>query len=354
VPWWVLIWIKRSPLVFLVLSVACFSIGLCCFSYASQQVCPFLFPSFHFSPLNDVFFKARVTSTVTTVLTAFTSFGLAAVSAWFASERWAFSRHRGQKWLSDILSEASDKFLQLRGIFGLIKAFKLASRQMNRFQRSFRHSCAGFLSCISCWKSRSKSDDDLENSLPTTAPHVYSLETKEPANPSKSRFSDVTAVMSEPSMPASPLVPPTPMNSPMENEIGFGLDSPTTSQGPTLGKQLWKNAVKNVKLRNAIGASPATSSLTTVLGRAEPVRQRTLSSGFEALDKKKTAFPGGLPTFSARLRVSTLVSKLQGLEATHDLAAHTALVRHMQFSPDGRFLATSRCVHVCSINSFPF
>ena len=38
VPWWVLIWIKRSPLVFLVLSVACFSLGFCCFAYASQQV----------------------------------------------------------------------------------------------------------------------------------------------------------------------------------------------------------------------------------------------------------------------------------------------------------------------------
>lgn len=37
-PWWVLIWIKRSPLVFLVLSVACFSLGLCCFTYASHQV----------------------------------------------------------------------------------------------------------------------------------------------------------------------------------------------------------------------------------------------------------------------------------------------------------------------------
>ncbi|RXW12918.1 hypothetical protein EST38_g12933 [Candolleomyces aberdarensis] len=38
VPWWVMIWIKRSPLVFLVLSVACFLIGLCAFSYASGQV----------------------------------------------------------------------------------------------------------------------------------------------------------------------------------------------------------------------------------------------------------------------------------------------------------------------------
>jgi hypothetical protein len=39
VPWWVLIWLKRSPLVFLVLSVSCFSIGLVFFSYSSRQVC---------------------------------------------------------------------------------------------------------------------------------------------------------------------------------------------------------------------------------------------------------------------------------------------------------------------------
>src|ERR1700744_808110 len=39
VPWWVLIWIKRSPLVFLVLSVACFSVGFVLFAYSSQQAC---------------------------------------------------------------------------------------------------------------------------------------------------------------------------------------------------------------------------------------------------------------------------------------------------------------------------
>jgi hypothetical protein len=42
VPWWVLIWLKRSPLVFLVLSVSCFSIGLVFFSYSSRQVCFFI------------------------------------------------------------------------------------------------------------------------------------------------------------------------------------------------------------------------------------------------------------------------------------------------------------------------
>ncbi|KIM47068.1 hypothetical protein M413DRAFT_23353 [Hebeloma cylindrosporum] len=320
VPWWVLIWIKRSPLVFLVLSVTCFSIGLCCFAYASEQ--------------------ARVTSTITTVLTAFTSFGLAAVSTWFASERWAFSRHRGQKWLSDILSEANDRFSQLPGIFGLIKAFKYAGRQTIKFRKSVVRACALFISSVSCWKSRNNGDDELENGLPTTAPHVYSTEPKETANLFRSRPSDVTAVMSEVSTPASPLVPPTPINSPIMNESGLSLNSPTVPQAPTTGKQLWKNAVKSVKMRNALGVSLANSSLATVPGRAEPIRQRTMSSGVGSSDTKKSATPGEILPFS-RSRVSGLVPKLQELEATHDLAAHTALVRHMEFSPDGRFLATS-------------
>lgn len=37
-PWWVLIWIQTSPLVFLVFSVACFSSGLVLLPYTSSQV----------------------------------------------------------------------------------------------------------------------------------------------------------------------------------------------------------------------------------------------------------------------------------------------------------------------------
>ena len=41
-------------------------------------------------------------------------------------------------------------------------------------------------------------------------------------------------------------------------------------------------------------------------------------------------------------REATLIPKLQSLEVTQDLDEHQALVRHVQFSPDGKFLATSR------------
>lgn len=219
---------------------------------------------------------------------------------------------------------------------------------MNNFGKSVLHGSAGFISSMSCWKSRNNGDGDVENALPTTAPHVCSSEPKE-TNLFRSQASDVTAVMSELSTPASPIVPPTPLNSPIENETGFTLNTPTTPKGPTSGKQLWKSAVKSVKMRNALGVSLANSSLATVPGQAEPIRQRTISSGFGASDMKKSPTPGEILPFS-RSRVSALVPKLQELEATHDLAAHTALVRHMEFSPDGKFLATSRCVHVFSIN----
>jgi hypothetical protein len=43
-------------------------------------------------------------------------------------------------------------------------------------------------------------------------------------------------------------------------------------------------------------------------------------------------------------RVARLVPKLRDFEPTQEFAAHQALVRHLQFSPNGNFLATSRLV----------
>lgn len=68
-PWWILIWIRRSPAVFLVLSGACFLSGLCCFVFASKE--------------------APLTSIWTTALTGFTSSGLIIVLVWLLlAARW--------------------------------------------------------------------------------------------------------------------------------------------------------------------------------------------------------------------------------------------------------------------------
>jgi hypothetical protein len=106
--------------------------------------------------------------------------------------------------------------------------------------------------------------------------------------------------------------------------------SPPTPSSP--GKQLWRNAVRSVKLHSAGPFG------TPVVSPNEQPRQRTTSSS----DRKRTTH-GGEPVKAVfRSRVAALVPKLKMLETTQDLAAHQALVRDLQFSPDGKYLATSR------------
>ncbi|TFY80138.1 hypothetical protein EWM64_g3875, partial [Hericium alpestre] len=152
VPWWVLIWIKRSPLVFLVLSVACFSVGLVLFAYSSKQ--------------------NYVVSTITTVFTAFSSFGLAAVSTWFASERWVFSRHKGKKWLEDSLDDFWDKLMGIPPLPWLAdKTADLSQRIISLFAHTRSAAVNASSTLTNLFSSRPSLDalgpSSSENSLPS-------------------------------------------------------------------------------------------------------------------------------------------------------------------------------------------
>ncbi|KAG1878473.1 hypothetical protein C8R48DRAFT_768034 [Suillus tomentosus] len=95
---WVLIWIKRSPLVFLMMY------GI----YSTPDI-------------RDITYtQGFVTSTITTIFTAITSFGLAVVSAWFVSERRVFVRYHGPIWLDDAINEAIYRVLH----FSLVVAMR--------------------------------------------------------------------------------------------------------------------------------------------------------------------------------------------------------------------------------------
>ncbi|KLO18647.1 hypothetical protein SCHPADRAFT_104450 [Schizopora paradoxa] len=65
-PWFISLWSKETPLFFLVISAMMFSVGLCLFSYASQQ--------------------SKWTSAVTTTLTGLSALGIAGATAWFILE----------------------------------------------------------------------------------------------------------------------------------------------------------------------------------------------------------------------------------------------------------------------------
>ncbi|KAE9392118.1 WD40 repeat-like protein [Gymnopus androsaceus JB14] len=303
VPWWVLIWIKRSPLIFLVLSVASFSIGLCLFTYASDQ--------------------HRIVATITTVFTGFTSFGLAAVSAWFASERWAFTHHRGTKWLGDVLVEVNESFLRLPGISfvrrGLRQSSKWASRVTSGARTKLRRVKSITKSIIS---SDGEKASDIENGLPMTMGPEDA--TMAPSAMGRRRPSETG--------PASPLDSPaisTTIGSLTPMGPGSPPNTPSSPTSPSVGKQLWKNALRTVKM-SSILSHPTRS----------PHRQRTTSSTLLSSDRKRMISEPPVKAI-VRSRVAALVPKLKCLEPTQDMACHQALVRHLQFSPDGKFLATS-------------
>ncbi|KAF7360499.1 Catabolite degradation [Mycena venus] len=332
VPWWVLIWIKRSPLVFLVMSVACFSIGLCLFAYASGQVGQISCTINDNIVLIVLLSQHIITSTITTIFTVFTSFGLAAVSAWFASERYIFLRHRGRKWLLDVLLETKEQFLAIPGVERTWSFFRGVKRRFRRAKKAIARLSSKTVNLISRESSDSEKSDDLEaNILPVSNGHsreasamtsVTHLPTTSEGTPTASPSLDLSATV--PGTPAS-LASAVP-----GSEAGGAPATP----GPTRGKLLWKNALQTVKMRS-VAAAP--------FGPRVPRRQRTSSSTITTTfgERKRTLADEPIKAVLTRSRIATLRPKLGKLMATEALEAHQALVRHLQFSPDGKFLATS-------------
>lgn len=361
VPWWVLIWIKRSPLVFLVMSVACFSVGLCLFAYASHQVSlPFLVPmkSTPVLPLT----QSYITSTLTTVLTALTSFGLCAVSAWFATERWIFMRYRGRKWLDDVLTEITDAMLQNRFIDGsrhgvekigsglllanstVIHAFGVIQVRLGRIF----HLC-------SCVRSR---PDDTESALPVSNEHVEpnvsnhnfnfndgSVNTTN-VHDRKSSETVLGSLVLQTNVGSSvgsphPLSIASQEKSPTSDSFRpISMPFPTNKPANT-GLQRFRNIARAARAQAAAAANgDQSTSLSAVGSPREPMRRPTTSSSMTDKDKKKGAITTKASVTKSRL--ASLVPKLKVLEVTQDLAAHSALVKDLQFSPDGKYFATSR------------
>ncbi|KAF9444114.1 hypothetical protein P691DRAFT_787144 [Macrolepiota fuliginosa MF-IS2] len=323
VPWWVLIWIKGSPLLFLIMSVACFSIGLCFFTYASGQ--------------------APVTSTITTVLTALTSFGLCAVSAWFAAERWIFMRHGGKKWLDDVLIKTTDTMLQNHVGFFRQESEKVgrvvvaASSVIGPVFPAIRTRLDKLVSRCSCI---SNSSNDSENVLPVS--HVYNSSgthstghhpkegpTNDPNAYSRRRPSEAALTPQMNGISPMPGVPRSSIGSFGETPLFDSAKSKPHPANNTLstGKQRWRDALHAVRISAAISgaSSPPVSK--------EPSRRGTTPS--DVTNKRRAE------GVIAKSRLTELVPKLKALQASQDLAAHTALVKHLQFSPDGKYLATS-------------
>ncbi|KAL0069208.1 hypothetical protein AAF712_003571 [Marasmius tenuissimus] len=232
----------------------------------------------------------------------------------FASERWTFLRHRGQKWLGDVLIESYQRMLRAPGMGAARSSIRWIFSRVLSIARGLRL----VKSSLSLASSDGDKNDDIELNgpgLPTSMPD----EVIRPTSPFARVSRALEAVVPSPSIdaafsPASSPIPPSISETPM---------TPTTPQPTSPGKQLWRNAFRAVRMRSAVS-----SNLARATARAEPLRRRTASSsgGTDPNGKPEISFKALL----MRSRVSALAPRLKSLEPVHEYGAHQALVRHLQ------------------------
>ncbi|KZV92646.1 WD40 repeat-like protein [Exidia glandulosa HHB12029] len=315
VPWWVLMWIKRTPLIFLVISVAAFSVGLVLFTYSSGQPGP--------------------VCTIVTVFTACSSFGLVAVSSWFIFERWAYARHKGQIWLDDILSEVNKKFKRFSGVEWMStvppKHIKRAATMAGTHSSKLYRSATRRMSTVlPVHRSASSSQTDVESLGGQSMTERNRSGTISPAplvqSPTTASRSDT------PISPDTPRVNTRDLPSPITPEPDTPDGSGPASSTPLRNHRL-KSAVRSVMLmRTAAPGGPTPFPLSHK-------RQATLGPGPPTTSSQRS---NSLEPFTAgRLaRIGILKQALLSVAPAQSIMAHQALVRHLAFSPNGKFLAT--------------
>lgn len=303
-PWWVLFWINKTPLAFLVASVSCFSIGLCLFTFATGQA-----SRLHFMTYNriDIGFQGIFTSTITTILTGITSLGLAAVSFWFLLEKWVYSRYEGKKLAGDIFTELKEHLTGFPGVEAtqialifLYRCLALVLRKAGHLRRSLGRASRRRMRRGNAAVQRAR--DDLEAHMS----NIFALQgSTESVNTARHT--------SRAGSPASSLANITP-------------------GGNSRGRILWHHVTQAVRTRSTIffKRRPTLTREPLSIGSSTSADQKWN----KFLDRPITNF----------IRRKHLKPKVSHLGATQDLRVHQGLVKHLHFSPDGLSLVSSRFV----------
>lgn len=260
-----------------------------------------------------------------------------------------FNRHKGKKWLAEILDDVSEKMEEVTGYRWVKKtapvksktALTWSARTVRRATIPLRRMSAMFgRSSGSTGSTDSVESIPLPYASPTVPPSTGIIVTpgtgfvspksavKFQLGPEEERRSGEAS--GRPS-DASPIGSPTP---------------PSTSEPGT------EISATRARFMNLVRSAIMVNRLIGVGNEAKARVSETLPGG-KALNRKLEPVP---PRSS---RVAGLVPRLQNMAPTQDIAAHTALVRHIQvsvklmvtfvpiinrapqFSPDGKFLATS-------------
>lgn len=255
----------------------------------------------------------------------------------FVIERWVFLRHRGKKWLGDVLEETNDHFWSLPGMNTVKDTYKQSRKAARHAGRQLSRVSSMTTSILSVQAGGSVEGDLEEGALPY-------YQTPEPivvGRPRSATVASPISVSSDVKTPTSPIAADVSSEKVNDDANGNGTNVTET-------KARFTSAVRSVMMLQSASLVPGPLTLNPLTPRRQPTGSSSVTGhSDDSPDIPRRKGTVEVPAIRGS-RVASLTPKLQSLETTQDLAAHQALVRHLQFSPNGRFLATSRCV-VCML-----
>ncbi|KAF8328059.1 WD40-repeat-containing domain protein [Cantharellus anzutake] len=336
VPWWVSVWIVQTPLLFLVISMIAFSTGLVCFTFANFSSTPFI-------PI------------AIAVCTSISSVALLAVGLWFAGERHAFGVSKGKKWLSEMLKEARVYHYiaipcrwtkhALLSVIALLRRLRRrgtdslsvdsdsvvqeigsdieSGTSMTPYTgTSAQGSIGSRLSVVplshtpSLVKKVTHLDSDVQAESQNLAPGV--------SNGSLQSVID-------PTFPEESLQPKAKKES--TNMFSSALQV-TTPMPPARKGKLKEVASKVLKIKRVL------SILRPSFAPLPSPTSNDLEAGLLNLDIPRN--PVVLPSqMKKSRRLTAILSVITSLKPIHELPLQPATIKHLKFSPDGEYLATS-------------
>ena len=254
-----------------------------------------------------------MTSTLTTVFSAFSSFGLIAVSAWFISEYIVFNRYKGRKWLAEVLDVSKN----------MEKATSY-NRWMKKTALTWgaqivRHATVAFRR-MNVMFGRRSGVDSVESIPPLYAGPIILPSTR---------------IMAPRTGPVSPTQPVVRFQLGRKDERNSDEASWRQSDAPPVASLITppsssepgaEVSVTRARFMNLVRSAIMVNRLIGIGDEAKARVSGSLTDG-QAADRKSVAVI--MPRSS---RIAGLVPRLQNMAPTQDIPAHTALVRHMQVS----------------------
>jgi len=300
VPRFFVIWIHNAPLVFFVISVLAFSVGLCLFTWATDQ------PTWM--------------CTLVTVFTSCSSFGLFAFCSWFAFERLVYLQYRGGRWLDNVIAEESKGSGRRPAWTGCGVTFR---RQVSPMPKTTPTSQMSRCTVIQAYsqrtRTRTKCRRRLERKLcPLSSNVAFAPMLDQP--PSSAPYSHIIQ-----------------LNAPASIATAEDIPSPVSHSGsPKPEASRLQNAIRSITAARQSSTLPTARRVSGLL----PAPQSS-GAAVEPLSQRSMISQNPVPLAADRMaQLAQTREELSQIRVPLLIPVHQDDVLHVAFSPNGKQLAT--------------